>query len=191
MKKFGLVNGRFQPFHRGHQEIINEILLDGLTPIIVLGSSNYSRNKLKNPLTFAQRKELIRLIYPNTPIVFVRGVDYESWDEWYASLIFNIGKTLAHEFDRDKYLPLQDDVIIFHNNKHADRTCFEFKQKQYMTTWYTDIFDDEGFETQEVRFVKREDIKIDSNARDIRDNLEGLKHLLDARVYFRLKEWGW
>ena len=53
------------------------------------------------------------------------------------------------------------------------------------------FFDDEGFETQEVAFVKRDDIKIDSNARDIRDNLENLKHLLDARIYKQLKKWGW
>ena len=59
--KFGMFIGRCQPFHKGHTEIINEILLAGLTPIIVLGSSNDDRDRLKNPLTYAQRKELISL----------------------------------------------------------------------------------------------------------------------------------
>lgn len=189
--KYGLISMRAQPFHRGHQEIVNEILLKGLTPIMVLGSSNHGRNLGKNPLTYAQRKELIRLIYPNIPIVFVRGVDYANWDEWCKEMIFGVGKTLANEFDREKTKPLQEDIIIFHNDKEVDKTSFTFNGKDYIDTWYTDIFNDKGFETREVQFVSRDDIKIDSNARDIRDNLEGLKHLLDARVYFKLKEWGW
>jgi len=190
-KKFGLINGRFQPFHKGHQEIINEILLEDLIPIIVLGSSNKKRDLNKNPLTYAQRKELIRLVYPNIPIVFVRGVDYENWDIWYEELIHLVGKTLSNEFDRDTNKRLQDDLIIFHNDKEVDKTSFMFNNKKYENTWYTKIFEDDGFETKEVNFVSRDDIKIDSNARDIRENLEGLKHLLDSRIYFRLKQWGW
>lgn len=191
MKKFGLINMRAQPFHKGHEEIINEILLDGLTPIIVLGSSNHERDLKKNPLSYAQRKELIRLVFNNTPIVFVRGVDYDSWDKWYIELIKNVGKTLTHEFDRSREQDLRDDVVVYHNNKEVDKTSFLFNNKQYSNEWYTVIFDEEEFETREVKFVKRTDVKIDSNARDIRDNLEGLKHLLDSRVYFKLKEWQW
>jgi len=189
MKKFGLVNGRFQPFHRGHQEIINEILLDGLIPIIVLGSSNHNRDIGKNPLTYAQRKELIRLVYPNIPIVFVRGIDTPDWDEWYSGLVGEVQEVLYREFDEE--VDVKDSIIIYHNNKEVDRQSFEFQDKAYYRTWYTQIFNDEGFETRDVLFVRRTDIKIDSNARDIRDNLEGMKHLLDARVYFKLKEWGW
>ena len=97
--KYGLFIGRLQPFHKGHAEIINEILLAGLIPIVVLGSSNDARDKLKNPLTYAQRKELIRLVFPNVPIVFVRGLDFESWDEWFYSIINAIKDTLQNEFD--------------------------------------------------------------------------------------------
>lgn len=189
-KRFGLINGRFQPFHRGHQEIVNEILLEGLTPIIVLGSSNHDRDKGKNPLTYAQRKELIRLVFPNIPIVFVYGRDFSNWDEWYSNLMTEVAQVLSKEFD-ESVVDLTESIVIFHNNKDVDVTSFDFRGKRYENTWYTDIFDDTGFETQEVAFVKREDIKIDSNARDIRENLEGLKHLLDARVYMKLKEWGW
>lgn len=190
MKKFGMINMRAQPFHRGHQEIINEILLAGLTPIIVLGSSNKERDKLRNPLTYAQRKELIRTIFPNIPIVFVRGLDYSNWDIWYDKLIEEMKIVIFREFDKE-IENLQDDIVIFHNNKEVDITSYHFNGKNYVNTWYTDLFDDEGFETREVQFVSRDDIKIDSNARDIRENLEGLKHLLDARVYYKLKEWGW
>jgi len=188
-KKFGLINGRFQPPHRGHQEIINEILLEGLIPIIVLGSSQESRDKRKNPLTYAERKYLLRLVYPNTPIVFVRSEDFNDWDTWYHNMMKKVKTVLYEEFDED--FNLQDNIVIFHNNKEVDRLDFSFNGKQYYDTWYSDIFDDEGFETREVKFVKRDDIHIDSNARDIRRDLEGRKHLLDARIYFQLKEIGW
>ncbi len=188
-KRFGLINGRFQPFHIGHVAIINEILLEGLIPIIVLGSSNHNRNKEKNPLTYAQRKELIRQVYPNMPIVFVRAEDRVDWEAWYQELTIQVEKVLYQEFD--ELFKLQDEIVIFHNDKAVDKTSFDFKDKAYHNTWYTEIFEDEGYETQEVKFVKRDDIKIDSNARDIRHNLEGMKHLLDARVYFKLKDWGW
>jgi nicotinamide mononucleotide adenylyltransferase len=188
--KFGLINGRFQMPHKGHMEIFNEILLDGLIPIIVLGSSQKNRNKLKNPLTFKQRKDLIRLVYPNTPLIFIYCIDFDDWDDWYDNLIKEITKELSRNYD-DKILPLQDNITVYHNNKEVDKTTFTFKGKTYTDTWYTDIFGDDGFKTKEVAFVKREDIKIESNARDIRNNLEGHKHLLDARIYYKLKEWGW
>lgn len=189
-KRFGLINGRFQPFHKGHQEIVNEILLSGLIPIIVLGSSNHDRDRGKNPLTYAQRKELIRLVFPNIPVVFIYGMDFTNWDEWYRNLEIELEKEIFKNYDSLNG-QLKDNIVIFHNDKEVDMTSFEFKGKHYTDTWYTQIFEDEGFETREVAFVKREDIKIDSNARDIRSNLEGLKHLLDARVYYKLKEWGW
>lgn len=187
--KYGLFVARAQPYHKGHQEIINEILLDGLTPIIVLGSSNEDRDKLKNPLTYAQRKELIRLTLPNVPIVFVRGMDYENWDNWWVNLQQEIFNTLYKEFDYNGVL--NDDIVLYSHNKEVDRTSFSFNGRLYENTFYTDIFIDQGFNLREVEFVKRNDVKIDANARDIRDNIEGLRHLLDARIYCKLKEWGW
>jgi len=188
-KKFGLFIGRCQPFHKGHQEIINEILLEGLIPVIVLGSSNDNRNKLKNPLTFAQRKELIRLVFPNVPIIFVRGIDYENWDNWYEHINQEIFVTLHKEIDYNG--DIKNDIILFSHNKEVDRTTFTFKNKIYENTFYTDIFVNDGIELKQIEFVKRTDVKIDANARDIRDNIEGMKHLLDSRVYFKLKEWLW
>lgn len=187
--KYGMFIGRLQPFHKGHAEIINEILLEGLTPIIVLGSSNDDRDKLKNPLTYAQRKELIRTVFPNVPIVFVRGLDDSSWTDWFYKLYENIEQVLYNEFDDIENLLTS--VTLYSHNKEVDRTSFVFNGKKYENTFYTDIFEDEGFKLQQIEFVKRNDVKIDANARDIRDNLEGMKHLLDARVYFKLKEFGW
>lgn len=189
-QKFGLFIGRMQPFHKGHQEIINEILLDGLIPIIVLGSSNSDRNIHKNPLTFAQRKELIRLVFPNIPIVFVRGIDANDWDEWYKTLIIEIKTVLYREFDLD-IACIADIATLYFHNKAVDRQTFVFNNKIYKDAFYTEAFGSKGFTLRPIKFVKRDDIKIDSNARDIREDLEGRAHLLDARVYHKLKEWGW
>ena len=189
-KKFGIFLGRCQPFHKGHQEIINEILLDGLIPIIVLGSSNQDRHIGKNPLTFAQRKELIRTVYPNVNIVFVRGLDASDWNDWFKGLMNEIKSVLFKEFDID-VIDVSDVASLYFHNKEIDRCDFSFGGKEYTKEFYTTIFEEKGFTMRPIKFVKRDDIKIDSNARDIREDLEGRKHLLDARTYWKLKEWGW
>ncbi len=60
--QYGILIGRFQPLHSGHQTIINEIIDDGLTPIIFIGSSNI-RNQ-RNPLSYWQRFTLLQIAYP-------------------------------------------------------------------------------------------------------------------------------
>lgn len=189
-RKFGIFILRGQPFHKGHQEIINEILLDGRVPIIILGSSNHDRDRSKNPLTYAQRKELVRLVFPNVNIVFVRGIDYSDWTTWYNKLIQEIKETLYKEFDVE-YTDLSDIAKLYSHNKEVDRQSFIFNGIEYTNTFYTEIFKDQGFGIQQVVFVNRIDVKIDVNARDIREDLEGRKHLMDARVYNKLKEWNW
>lgn len=191
IEKFGLFLGRMQPFHKGHQEIINEILLDKKIPIVVLGSSNLDRDKKKNPLTYAQRKELIQLVYPNIPMIFVRNMDFDSWDTWFDQLWDDVLFTLEKEIDYLGNLEdLKKELVIYYHNKEVDRTDFCFKGNLFKKTFYTDIFEKEGFNTRRIKFVNRDDIVIKSNARDIRKNIEMMKHLLDARVYFKLKEWG-
>jgi len=182
-KKYGIFMGRMQPFHLGHQAVINEILLDGLIPVIVLGSSNLDRDLTKNPLTFEQRKELIQLVYPNIEIVFIKSWDYLNWTKWYRELF--------HDIYVQSSIEPKKEAIIYYNEKEIDRCSFTCNNKQYNNTWYTDIFKKEGFATQKIKFPEYHNIMIDANARDIRNNLEEHKHLLDARVYHTLKSWGW
>jgi cytidyltransferase-like protein len=180
--RYGVYIGRFQPLHLGHQAVINEILLDGLIPLIVLGSSNEDRNKEKNPLSFKERVELIDLVYPETDIHFISSYDYPNWTDWYNEL----GYLIIDGTKRHK-----DELIIYYNEKEADRCSFECNNKTYKNTFYTDIFKDEDFKMKKIKFPSYDDIYINANARDIRANLEDKKHLLDARVYKKLKEWGW
>lgn len=50
--------GRFQPFHKGHMEIIKEVLRDSPSVIIGIGSAQYSHT-LTNPFTAGERYLMI------------------------------------------------------------------------------------------------------------------------------------
>ena len=60
MKK-GLILGRFQPFHLGHLNVVQEVMKEGLLPIIGIGSSE-EENTLNNPFTSQERIAMIKLI---------------------------------------------------------------------------------------------------------------------------------
>lgn len=86
----GLVIGRFQPFHRGHEVICRHALDQCERLLIVLGSGQQARS-VRNPWTDAEREQLIRdslpdiaserLLFESVPDVFyneqvwLNGVD--------------------------------------------------------------------------------------------------------------------
>lgn len=181
MQEYGLVIGRFQPFHFGHQNIVNEIMLDGLRPLIAVGSINYNRDITKNPLSFQERKDLIQVIYP-TEVDIIGLYDFADWTDWFDNVMNTIKYSALVE---------PENVTLYFHNKEVDRTNFEYRGKVYENTFYTDIFEENGFKMKPIEFVDRKDFKIDSNARDIRSNIEGFKHFLDARIYHKLKTMGW
>ena len=51
--------GRFQPFHKGHQFVINEALKQGQKVIVLCGSAHQPRS-LRNPWYVREREEMIR-----------------------------------------------------------------------------------------------------------------------------------
>ncbi len=51
--------GRFQPFHRGHLSCLEHIRKNAQDVIIGIGSAQYSRDE-RNPLTFAERREVMQ-----------------------------------------------------------------------------------------------------------------------------------
>ena len=54
--------GRFQPFHYGHEEVIDKALSLADKVILLVGSSNQPRT-IKNPFTFEERKMMIKGSY--------------------------------------------------------------------------------------------------------------------------------
>lgn len=59
--------GRFQPFHKGHLEIIKEVLRDSPSVIIGIGSAQYSHT-LKDPFTAGERYLMISSTLENEGI---------------------------------------------------------------------------------------------------------------------------
>lgn len=180
-QKYGIIMGRFQPFHFGHQHIINEIILDGRKPIVILGDDN-GKDPKKNPLSVSQRMTLIEQVFPREYIIFSVKDNPDSWTDWFNELTDKL-KTVAEDFD---------DVALYYHNKECDRyDYFDCNGREYFNEFYTVIFEDAGIQLREVEFVDRSDIKIDANARNIRDDFEAYKHLMDGRNYWTLKNWGW
>jgi nicotinamide-nucleotide adenylyltransferase len=59
MANRGLYVGRFQPFHLGHLEAIQDVLKEVEELVIVIGSAQYSHN-IHNPFTAGERLVMIR-----------------------------------------------------------------------------------------------------------------------------------
>jgi bifunctional NMN adenylyltransferase/nudix hydrolase len=66
--------GRFQPFHNGHKHVIDTALSMSKHVIILIGSSNSSRNS-RNPFTFEERKQMILDAYQGTPYNQVKNLE--------------------------------------------------------------------------------------------------------------------
>lgn len=69
MANRGLYVGRFQPFHLGHLEAIQDVLKEIDELVIVIGSAQYSHN-IHNPFTAGERLVMIRHALQEA------GVDY-------------------------------------------------------------------------------------------------------------------
>lgn len=100
-KAIGIVIGRFQPFHTGHQSLITKSLNECENTVVFIGSANKSRD-YNNPLTNEERKETILNSYKGTPalhIVFLH--DKPTLEEWVANVYGLINHMSQGEDDVD------------------------------------------------------------------------------------------
>ena len=171
--KIGIFIGRCQPFTVGHQSVINEIIKDGLEPFILLGSCDVHNEK--NPLHCYERKELIKLVYPNIQIRFLD--DYDNWEVWYNQVKETIDNFGAEE------------VTIYSHCKDIDKMDFRVGDKVYRNEHYIKMFE----EDYNIKYLPEEVDKIGKtiHASDARKDEENAKRNLDARVYISLKNKGW
>lgn len=58
----GLVVGRFQPFHKGHQALVQKALEDCPDLVVGIGSST-AKTSLRNPFTAAERRQMIEACF--------------------------------------------------------------------------------------------------------------------------------
>lgn len=69
--------GRFQPFHQGHRNVVDEYQNEYDDLCIVIGSAG-EKDTEDNPLSFEERKEVIHECFPDIEIF---GVEDEETDE--------------------------------------------------------------------------------------------------------------
>ena len=94
MHEYGLILGRFQPFHDGHASIVAEAIKHCEKLIIAIGSSQESRT-IKNPFTWQERGAIIKYsIYFSERIIAIPIPDREvkmddsSWGEYVMEEVF-------------------------------------------------------------------------------------------------------
>lgn len=79
-----IVIGRFQPFHRGHQKVIEHAYSVAKDVHILIGSA-YSARTTRNPFTFAERASMIEESFPDAIVDPL--IDYPYNDELWAEQV--------------------------------------------------------------------------------------------------------
>jgi bifunctional NMN adenylyltransferase/nudix hydrolase len=113
--KYGVLIGRFEPFHNGHLSLVQYALSHVEELVIVLGSCNVARS-IKNPWSAAERREMIlSCLSPSDAdrVTFIEASDY----------LYNDNRWITTIQQRvDEVTDGSDDVVLFGENK--DRSSF-------------------------------------------------------------------
>lgn len=100
---FGIVIGRFQPFHLAHLDLIKHSLALAEKVIVILGSAR-SASDVKNPFTPAMREEIVRACFPEDAnrLIFRAVRDYPYNDHVWTAEVQNIVGEITEENDKAK-----------------------------------------------------------------------------------------
>jgi bifunctional NMN adenylyltransferase/nudix hydrolase len=93
--------GRFQPFHNAHLALLQQALAVAAQCIVVIGSSHQARTP-KNPYTWSERAEMIRLALPKaerTRVRFLPVRDYYDQDRWVLAVREGVAALTAQDAD--------------------------------------------------------------------------------------------
>lgn len=81
--KLAVLIGRFQGFHKMHEELVREA--DGLADdVLMLVGSAFCARDIKNPFRYVERCEMIRRVFPK--VHFAPVEDYDDDDHWIAAV---------------------------------------------------------------------------------------------------------
>lgn len=99
---FGIVIGRFQPFHLAHQELIKYALKLAEKVIVILGSAR-SASDIRNPFTPTMREEIIRACFPSDEdrLIFRSVRDYPYNDHYWTTEIQNTVNQIVEDDEEE------------------------------------------------------------------------------------------
>ena len=91
--KTALTIMRAQPFHLGHERIINQMLDESETVYVLIGSSQECRTD-RNPFTYAERKQMIENVFGQTDRIVIKPIaDLGDYSRWANYIVTNLGFT--------------------------------------------------------------------------------------------------
>lgn len=107
----GLICGRFQTFHKGHEKLIETGLLLCDRLVILIGSAQESMTD-RNPYDITTREKMIRTVYGDNPNIMIHGIpdltdENDIRPEW--------GRFVLDHFDR--YIYKNPDLMIYGNDE--------------------------------------------------------------------------
>lgn len=123
----GMIVGRFQTFHKGHQHLVNTALKLCDRVLILVGSAQECGTE-RNPLNVETRIRMIRQIYDNENIVMIYALpdltnENDVRPEWGRYLLDNV----------DRYIYKNPEVYIFGNDEARGFTWFTPEDLKYTT----------------------------------------------------------
>ncbi|MEK6985665.1 MAG: adenylyltransferase/cytidyltransferase family protein [Candidatus Thermoplasmatota archaeon] len=77
----GLVVGRFQPLHCGHEQLIRHAVAECDEVVVAIGSSTEPQS-LRNPFSFEERAAMVNAVFPTVRVVGVPDIHDEA--RWVA-----------------------------------------------------------------------------------------------------------
>lgn len=123
MKPYGLAVfiGRFQPLHLGHEEVIRKCNEIADSTLVIIGSSTAARS-LRNPFTYEERAELLRIAGLD---VSIRGVPDSAYNfhEW----LINVKQVIS------SFIPANNPSVVIVGHYKDD------------TSYYLDYFPEYTF----------------------------------------------
>jgi len=130
-KPYGVFIGRFQPFHKGHEAIINEIIERGYTPVVIIGSIQESGTE-KNPYDVTTRISKLQKVFPG--IISFGIKDYSTDEEWIETIVETLKWDNINNykfFYYDKPEDRNSEGVHYIPACFGKHNCIELKDKKF------------------------------------------------------------
>ncbi len=180
-KKFDycIVIGRFNPIHKGHQDLINETFKVAEKTIILIGSSFQPRT-IKNPFTAEERISLISKVYPSTTFTnikygFLRDYMYND-QKW----VMQVQEVVDKIIESDQKDPNEVSICILGGKKDS-------------SSYYLDMFPQWKF--IEYKFAEGKKLTSSTEIRELlftaqtNEHEKKIKPLLNEEVFKSLENY--
>ena len=107
----GLICGRFQTFHKGHEKLVDTGLMLCDRLLILIGSAQECATE-RNPLNINTRTKMLKTIYGDNPNIMIYGLsdmtnENDICPEWGKYLLDNV----------DRYIYKNPEVMIYGNDE--------------------------------------------------------------------------